>query len=112
MAKAREKEANQRKDFLHKITYKLVRENQAVAIEDLYVKGMQKNSGIAVSVSEVAFGEFRRQLEYKAKRQGKRVYIVDRFFPSSKTRDRSSKVRVRNRWQTLWGLLSGARSTL
>jgi putative transposase len=92
MAKAREKEANQRKDFLHKITSKLVRENQAVAIEDLHVKGMQKNSGIAVSISEVALGEFRRQLEYKAKRQGKRVYLVDRFFPSSKTCNHCGRV--------------------
>jgi putative transposase len=92
MARAREKEANQRKDFLHKITSRLVRENQAIAIEDLHVKGLQKNSRIAVSISEVAFGEIRRQLEYKAKRQGKTVYVVDRFFPSSKTCNHCGRV--------------------
>ena len=85
MARAREKEANQRKDFLHKVTSRLVRENQAIAIEDLHVKGMQKNPRIAVSISEVAFGEIRRQFEYKAEREGKTLYVVDRFFPSSKT---------------------------
>ena len=84
LAKARQKETDQRKDFLHKLTSQLIGENQAVAIEDLHVKGLQKNSKIAVSISEVAFGEFRRQLEYKAKRQGKTVSRIDRFFPSSK----------------------------
>jgi putative transposase len=84
-AKGRQKETNQRKDFLHKLTSRLIGENQAVAIEDLNVKGMQKNSKTAVSISEVAFGEFRRQLEYKVKRRGQTVYIVGRFFPSTKT---------------------------
>ncbi len=85
LARLREKETNQRKDFLHKLTTNLVRENQAIAIENLNVSGMVQNSRLAVSISETAFGEFRRQLEYKARWSGKTVYVVDRFFPSSKT---------------------------
>ena len=85
LARLREKETNKRNDFLHKLTANLVRENQAIAIEDLNVSGMVQNSRLAVSISEVAFGEFRRQLEYKARWAGKTVYVIGRFYPSSKT---------------------------
>jgi len=65
-------------------TSRLVDENQVVAIEDLNVKGMQKNPRLAGSIWESSFGEIRRQLEYKAARRGKTIFVVDRFFPSSK----------------------------
>jgi putative transposase len=84
LAKVRERESNQRKDFLHKITSHLVDENQVVAIEDLNVKGMQKNPRLAGSIWEASFGEIRRQFEYKAARRGKTIFVVGRFFPSSK----------------------------
>jgi putative transposase len=77
--------ANIRNDFLHKVTTRLCRENQTVAIEDLNVKGMTRNHRLARAISDIGFGEFRRQLEYKTKVYGTEVYIADRFFPSSKT---------------------------
>lgn len=77
--------SNIRKDFLNKLTTRLVRENQAVVIEDLNVRGMVKNHRLARSVSDMGFFEFRRQLEYKAPMYGTRLVVVDRWFPSSKT---------------------------
>jgi putative transposase len=77
--------ANIRKDFLHKVTTKLCRENETLGIEDLHVKGMLKNHRIAFAISDVGFGEFRRQLTYKSKIYGNNLVIVNRWFPSSKT---------------------------
>lgn len=73
-----------RKDWLHKITDRLCRENQTVVIEDLNVKGMMANHKLARAISDVGFYEFRRQLEYKAKLYGTEVVVAPRFFPSSK----------------------------
>jgi putative transposase len=72
-------------DFLNKLTTRLVRENQVVAVEDLAVKNMVKNRSLARVISDAGWGEFRRQLEYKAQRYGTQILVVGRFYPSSKT---------------------------
>ncbi len=73
-----------RTDFLHKLTTKLVRENSLIAIEDLAIRNMVKNHKLARSISDAAWGEFFRQLEYKCDWYGKKLVKIDRFFPSSK----------------------------
>ena len=77
--------SNQRKDYLNKITTYLVKSYDLICLEDLNVRGMVKNHNLAKAITNVSFGEFRRQIEYKTQLYGKRVYFVDRFFPSSKT---------------------------
>lgn len=77
--------ANQRKDFIHKITTYLVRQFDVICMEDLNTKGMLKNHKLAKSISDSSFGEIRRQLEYKSLLYGKQLLFVNRFFPSSKT---------------------------
>lgn len=77
--------ANIRSDFTHKTTTRLVSENQAIGIEDLNVSGMTKNHKLARALSDVGFGEFRRQIEYKASLYHTSVVLADRFYPSSKT---------------------------
>lgn len=84
VARQYEKIANQRSDFLHKLTSRLVAENQSIAIEDLNVNGMLKNRKLAKAISEVAWSEFRRQLEYKCGWYGKNLLVIGRFEPSSK----------------------------
>jgi putative transposase len=86
VARIHEQVANRRKDFLHKLTTRLVRDNQTdtFAIEDLAVNNMVKNRRLARSISDAGWGEFRRQLEYKAERAGKNVLVIGRFEPSSK----------------------------
>ena len=77
--------ANQRSDAMHKLTTRLAWEYSDISIEDLHVAGMVKNHHLAKSVSDAAFGEFRRQLEYKTTRSGARLHVVDRWYRSSKT---------------------------
>lgn len=84
VAKAHEKVANQRAHFLHNLSIRLVRENQAIAVEDLNVKGMVKNHHLAKSISDASWSELVRQLEYKARWAGKTVLKIGRFEPSSK----------------------------
>ncbi len=84
LARTHAKIANIRKDWLHKLTTRLCRENQAVGIEDLNVKGMMKNRRLARAIGDIGFGEFRRQLEYKSKIYGAKLVVFDRFYPSSK----------------------------
>lgn len=76
--------ANIRSDFTYKTTTRLVSENQAIGIEDLNVSGMTKNHKLARALSDVGFGEFRRQIEYKSQLYDAVVVLADRFYPSSK----------------------------
>ena len=84
LAKVHEKIKNQRLDYLHQITSKIVNENQVICIEDLNVNGMMSNHKLAKSIQELSLYEFRRQLEYKCKWYGRQLIIIDRFYPSSK----------------------------
>lgn len=94
VARVHEQVANRRKDFLHKLTTRLVADNQSdsFAIEDLAVRNMVRNRCLAKAIADVSWGEFRRQLEYKAERAGKNVLVIGRFEPSSKTCSECSKV--------------------
>ena len=77
--------ANQRKDFLHKLSTKLIHENQVICLEDLNVKGMMKNHRLAKAIWEVWWGMFVNFLQYKAEWYWRTVVVIDRYFPSSKT---------------------------
>lgn len=83
LARFHEKVSNIRKDFLHKLSTKLVRKYDIICIETLSVKNMMKNHRLAKSFQDVAQSEFIRQLEYKAKWYGKTISKVDTFYPSS-----------------------------
>ena len=73
-----------RKDILDKLTKYLCENYQVIVIEDLNVSDMIKNHNLALSISDLGFGEFRRQLEYKSVLHGNTLIITDRWFPSSK----------------------------
>ncbi|KMS71801.1 transposase [Streptomyces viridochromogenes] len=75
---------DRRRDHLHKITTRLVRENQTLVIEDLTVRNLLKNGRLARAISDAAWSEFRGMLEYKSQWYGREVIAVDRFFPSSR----------------------------
>ncbi len=98
VARLHEKVAHARQDYLHKLSTKLVPENQAVIVENLHVRGLLKNRRLAKHISDVAWGEFVRQLVYKCQRTGKHLVQVDRFYPSSKT---CSECSVKNEELTL-----------
>lgn len=84
LAKLHEKVANRRKDFLHKVSTKLIRENQTIALETLSVSNMVKNHKLAQSISDCGWSMFVDMLEYKAEWYGKNILRIGRFEPSSK----------------------------
>jgi putative transposase len=85
VAKVHEKITRCREDFLHKLSRKIVDENQVIVLENLAVKNMVKNHKLAKSISDCGWGQFCTMLKYKAECVGKIYLEVDRFFPSSKT---------------------------
>jgi putative transposase len=84
VAKVHAQISDSRQDFLHKLTTRLVRENQTIAVEDLAVRNMVKNHKLACSISDASWGELVRQLTYKAAWYGRNLVKIDRWFPSSK----------------------------
>lgn len=84
VAKLHEKVTNQRNDFQHKISNRLVSESQVIVLEDLNIKGMVKNHCLAQAISDVAWGNFIVKLKYKAEWYGKTIKQIGRFVPSSK----------------------------
>jgi putative transposase len=84
VAKVQAQIADARKDFLHKLTTQLVRENQVIAVENLAVKNMMKNHKLAQAIADCSWGELVRQLEYKCQWYGRTLVTIDRWFPSSK----------------------------
>lgn len=85
VARVYEHIANIRKDFLHKLSTRLVIENQVIAVENLKIKNMMKNHHLAKAIADVSWSEFFRQLAYKAELHGSKLLKVDTFYPSSQT---------------------------
>ena len=84
VARAHRKVRDARRDFLHRTTTRLVRGNDLIAIEDLNVSGMVRNRRLARAIADCGWGEFRRQLEYKCQRAGRRLVVIGRWYPSTK----------------------------
>lgn len=85
VARVHERITNTRKDFQHKLSRKLVNENQVIVVENLAVKNMVKNHNLAKAISDCGWSEFKSQLKYKSEKEGKTYLEIGRFFPSSKT---------------------------
>jgi putative transposase len=84
VARAHARITDRRRDFLHQLTTRLVRENQVIAVEDLTVRNMVKNPSLARAISDAGWRDMRTMLEYKAAWYGRKLLVVDRWFPSSK----------------------------
>ena len=83
IALCHEKITNTRKDYLHKMSHEIISENQVIVSEDLQIKNMVKNHRLAKSISDVSWYELTRQLEYKAKWNGRKYVKIDTFYASS-----------------------------
>ena len=84
VAKVHARIADRRRDFLHKLSTRLVRENQTVVIEDLTVRNLLKNGRLARAISDAAWTDLRMMLEYKCAWYRRELVVIDRWFPSSK----------------------------
>lgn len=84
LARQHERVTNQRNDFLHKVSTRIVRENQTVCVENLNISGMMKNHKLARAIADVSWGSFISMLEYKCDWQGKNLVKIGRFEPSSR----------------------------
>jgi len=84
VARIHQKISDIRRDDLHQLTTRLVRENQTIVIEDLNVRGMMANHTLAGAIGDSGWGEFARQLAYKCEWHGRVLIRIDRFYPSSK----------------------------
>ncbi len=85
VARAHRKVRHARADFLHRASTRLVRRNDVIVIEDLNVAGMVRNRRLGRAIADCGWGEFRRPLEYKCQRYGRRLVVIGRWYPSSKT---------------------------
>jgi putative transposase len=85
VAKIHARIADRRRDYQHKLSSRIVHENQVVCVESLAIKNMVKNPKLAKAISDVGWGEFVRQLEYKARWYGRTLVKIDQWYPSSKT---------------------------
>ena len=94
VSRIHEKIANSRKDFLHKLTSKLVSENDVVCTEDLNVSGMMKNRCLSKAVADVGIFELNRQLNYKADWYGKQVVKISRWEPTTKRCSSCGQIRI------------------
>ena len=84
VARIHKKIADRRRDYQHKLSTHIIRENQVVCVESLQVKNMVKNHCLAKAISDVGWAEFVRQLEYKAAWYGRTLVKIDKWYPSSK----------------------------
>jgi putative transposase len=84
VAKIHARIADRRRDYQHKLSTQVIRENQTICVESLHVKNMVHNHCLAQAISDVGWGEFVRQLEYKARWYGRTLVKIDKFYPSSK----------------------------
>ena len=84
VARIHKKIADRRRDYQHKLSTHIIRENQVVCLESLQVKNMVKNHSLAKAISDVGWSEFVRQLEYKAAWYGRTLAKIDKWYPSSK----------------------------
>ncbi len=85
VAKVHNRISRCREDFQHKLSRKIVNENQVIVVENLNIKGMVQNHCLAKSIHQVGWGQFMTMLKYKAEQEGKVYLEIERFFPSSKT---------------------------
>jgi len=84
VARMHARTADARRDFLHKLSSRLINENQVIAVESLAVSNMQKNRCLSKSIADASWSEFVRQLEYKAHWYGRTLIGIERWYPSTK----------------------------